>query len=66
MARELNHDKLFELIGDLEAAMFNLRNAVSDGLYALEGRNRILERQNRELRAEVARLKVGESERYSI
>jgi hypothetical protein len=57
MAEELHHDRLFELIADLDAAIMNLRNAVSDGIYALEGRNRILERENRELRGEIERLR---------
>lgn len=49
----LDHERLFELIGDLEAATFNLRNAVTDGLYALEARVAILERHNRELRGKL-------------
>lgn len=57
MADLLTHERLFELVADLEAALFNLRNAISDGIYALEGRNRILERQNRELKGEILRLK---------
>lgn len=56
MTESLTHECLFELVADLESAMLNLRNAVVDGLYALESRNSILERQNRELRGEVARL----------
>lgn len=51
----LTHARLFELIADLESAMFNLRNAIVDGIYALEARNRNLERQNRELRGELGR-----------
>ena len=57
MADLLTHERLFELVADLEAALFNLRNAISDGIYALEGRNRILERQSRELKGEILRLK---------
>jgi hypothetical protein len=53
MAEPLNHERLFELIGDLEAAVINLRNAVADGIYALEARVAILERRNRELRGTI-------------
>lgn len=56
MSEPLTHDQLFELIADLESALRNLRNKVTDGIYALEGKNRILERHNRELRGRLAQL----------
>ena len=55
---EVDYDRLFETIADVEAAVVNHRSAVTERLYQLEGRNAILERQNRELRGEVDRLRA--------
>jgi hypothetical protein len=62
MTEPLTHEQLFELIADMESAIRNLRNGVVDGLYCVESRNRVLERQNRELRGELEQLK-GRTER---
>lgn len=60
MVEGLHHDRLFELIAEVEAAVQNLRNEVSDGIYALENRNLILQRENRELRGELAQYRIGQ------
>ena len=65
MSEPLTHNELFELIADVESALRNLRNRVSDGIYALEARNMILERQNRELRGRLAQLETGRTGSYS-
>ena len=57
MTEPLTHEQLFELIADMESAIRSLRNGVVDGLYCVENRNRVLERQNRELRGELEQLK---------
>ena len=63
MSEPLTHNELFELIADVESALRNLRN--SDGIYALEARNMILERHNRELRGRLAQLETGRTGSYS-
>ena len=65
MSEPLTHNELFELIADVESALRNLRNRVSDGIYALEARNMILERHNRELRGRLAQLETGRTGSYS-
>ena len=65
MSEPLTHNELFELIADVESALRNLRNRVTDGIYALEARNMILERQNRELRGRLAQLETGRTGSYS-
>ena len=65
MSEPLTHNELFELIADVESVLRNLRNRVTDGIYALEARNMILERQNRELRGRLAQLETGRTGSYS-
>ena len=63
MGDPLTHDRLFELIADVESAVLSLRNVTVDGVYALEeqlrlseARVRILERKLREAQGEIGRL----------
>jgi hypothetical protein len=65
VSEPLTHEQLFELVADLESAVFSLRNGISDGIYALESRLLVLERKNRELRGQLAELEGRERKSFN-